>query len=204
MIFRGWRPSWPASSPARGALMSQAPEPSAPEAEGMAGPKVGWQAGSTSPSHADGDSGDIRLCCPHCVTGSALASPQQLSCPAEVVSLPCANPSPAQPPSHLRTRHTFCPKTEVRGSTASGSGRSPDPVPIATPSPGLLSVLLSKELGGGWLRRWAWLGLNQAAWPGASVLFLASGGARSPGVGNMQACALQRGAGEKPGPLGVS
>lgn len=29
--------------------MSQAPEPSAPEAEGMAGPKVGWQAGPTLP-----------------------------------------------------------------------------------------------------------------------------------------------------------
>lgn len=155
MIFRGWRPSWLASSPARGALMSQAPESSAPEAEGMAGPKVGWHVGPTLPiPRRRGQWGHQALL--PCVTGSAFVSPQQLSCPAEVASLPCANPSPAQPPSHLHTRHTFCPKTEVRGSTASGSNRPPDPVPIATPSARtVICSAFQREAGSGAGPGWA-------------------------------------------------
>lgn len=113
------------------------------------------------PTGTVGTSDSAALC-----DGVSLRQPKATLLPAEVVSLPCANQSPAQPPSHLHTRHRYCSKTEVRGST-----QAAPVVPVSSPhrhpqSPGLLSVLLSKELRGGWHR----------AGPGASVLFLVSGG----------------------------
>lgn len=168
----------------------------------MAGPKVGWQVGATlpNPCRRRGQRGHQALL--PWVTGQP--SPAQSNCAQRRLSV-CpvlTSVPPTLPPTP--TQDTLsAPRRKSEAPQQAGSSRPLDPVPIATQSPGLFSVLLPKS----WGRLAQELGLAGPAsgcWAWSLSSLTCFWGCQVSGRGNMQACALQRRGRRKAGPSGVS